>query len=164
MTLWAPGTIEGITPAILTRVCYTAARDHAAPTEIQDYMTAEEFDPSEYCDINPDAMPIRDVFTPEGDSAFDRVSRGKSDGEVFTLHGKEWRVKDCYGRPWRLELVADPSFIGRDFNEREIADALNATRPHPNPYVAVVEVEYSSRGYRAGYGVRVDGSLDLWYN
>jgi hypothetical protein len=157
MSLSSPGKLEGLTVDVIRRVCEQAHRDHQ--TEDKTYSA----------DLEPDKMPIRDIFPPTGDQTFDRVSLAMHEGETFWLHSVEWRIVNYHGCPWTCQAQNDVMDVRKgdkrtNIPEDVIARQLNAQRPHPNPYVCAIEIEYSSRGFRAGYGIRKDGRADIWYN
>lgn len=171
MGLWTPGKIENIvTPQLLRAVCEIARRDHAFIEEPTAYTKGRLLD--------ADQMPINELeaLDPEtGDGAFDRVSHAMHTGETFASpNGEKWRVENYHGRPWTLrrvetvaEAMANPTreVTVRTIPETDIAAWLTASNgPHPNPYVARVEVTYSHNGMRAGYGIRRKGQIELWYN
>lgn len=104
------------------------------------------------------------AINPPSDSAFDRCSVARSGNESFTIAGIVYRIADYWGTgamPWRVSSDCDatPRAI---YTSEEIARALNAARPHPDPYIGSVECAYDIRGHRALYGVRASGKIEIW--
>lgn len=145
--------MPALTIATLQRIASRAVNDHAGD--------------SGYGYLAPHNVTIT-AINPPSDLAFDRCSYGKSRGETFAHNGWTFRIQDYHGSgamPWRIVPAEETASIGNAvecISDRELADKLNAARPHPDPYVASVECTYDIRGHRALYGVRTSGELVLW--
>ena len=104
---------------------------------------------------------------PASDTAFDRCSFARWERETFTYDGRAWRIADYFGRSgsaWRCIPIDDekasPVAI---LSESALASVLTSQNgPHPDPYIASVELTYDVAGHRALYGIRASGSLVLW--
>lgn len=168
MGLWDAGKVEGVTPAIILAVCEQARKDHTF--ERDDLLPSDDLSYYPPVDIPAEDMPINELVeldpTAAGDGAFDRVSYAKAHDEIFKApNGSRWQVLNYHGKPWTLQDVDHPEIQVWTIPEKEIADWIIASNGlHPNPYVARIEVTYSSRGARAGYGIRKDGTFDCWYD
>lgn len=153
MGLWEPGTVNYVTPTIIHAVCKQAWIDHKGGEEFTGPLR------------NPKEMHVTELVALDaetGDGAFDRCSYAMRANEVFHLNGAEVHVTAYHGN-WSVDYV-DDSERGFRFDERTLADVLTKQNgPHPNPYVARIEVAYASVA-RAGYGIRRDGTFDLWYD
>ena len=177
VSLWEPGKIEGITPEIILNTCVTAYRDHVGMESPVPGFEAEHAADPPAKTLSPLDMPINEIGTVEGDQAFDRVSFAKWNKEKFIdpANGVEFEVADYFGsgdKPWRVQ---EPGWTSEEpeegvgpsklFTEAEIAAWLTEQNgPHPDPYVARIELTYNEKGHRAGYGIRKSGKCELWYN
>jgi len=173
--LYEPGKIDGLTAGMLQRVTQRAYDDHNFQPRECDCIVLDSNDPSRphdnYCSTNlfpvapmllPSQVAINEIAEPKEDQNFDRVSYGRWHEEHFWLGGERYKVITYHG-PWTC--VTDAGVVRRDIPERVIAHQLTwENGPHPDPYIAVVEVTYDTAGHRAGYGVRRSGSISIWYD
>jgi len=192
MTLWNPGTIEnvtfrnakrqlgmdGITLAQLREILKAIHADHCR-TERAEWESDEDY--ADYVEnhagnIPWDEMPIRDWKTAEeigGDSNFDLISQAawNETPVIVSFEGEEWKVSPRVGGT-ALIAVTDENRIARigswsgcKISEKDCADLIRASGfVNPDPYIGLIEVQYHSKGWRAGYGVRRSGAADCWYN
>lgn len=188
MGLWEPGSVSGLTVAMLQRVTSRAYADHVpraycdCGTEPGEPMAHAKWcrlaNPSDMAPmLAPHAMPINEIApmgsgAREGDSTFDRVSYGADHGQTFWYGGIEYALGRYYGK-WQCRAMNDGGVtsdvrtgdIRTDIPEDTIARQLDANcGAHPNPYIARIELTYDTVGHRAGYGIRRDGSPVLFYN
>lgn len=160
MSLWEPGQLD-IKIRTLRAVCEQAAHDHK---------------PGRWNEDGPEPlfwgqMTINEVThmpADHPDNQFDRCVFAKHNGEVFYRGGRCYRVTDWVASDrWRCEAVSRP-----DTCVTPRPDILNLSQSRlfellgegGNPFVALVEVTYNSKGHRAGYGVRRDGALSCFYD
>jgi hypothetical protein len=173
--LFTPGKITDLTAGMIQRVVAAAYRDHNYQPGPCDCTVLDSQDHSrphdDWCAMlrHPDAkvlspaeIVINEVAEPGGDQAFDRVAYARGEGERFWYDGGRYRVVDFPGR-WVCE--ADDGSRRPDIDQETIAWQLTLEHgPHPDPYIAVVEVTYDVDGHRAGYGVRRSGAVSCWYD
>lgn len=155
MGLFDPGKINYVTPTIILAVCKQAAEDHAGGIEFTGPLRAPE-------DMH--VTELVELDASKGDGTFDRCSHAMHTNETFKLNGSPCWITQYTGN-WWVEYLQP---IGNDrpfkFDDATLADVLTKQNgPHPNPYVARIEVAYASVA-RAGYGIRKDGTFDLWYD
>jgi len=159
MGLWSAGKINHVTPTVINAVCTQAVADHVGSEEFVGAIRApHEVEVNELVELPAEG---------ESDSAFDRCSHALWSGERFTIHGYTYCIAQYYGSGWRISRVIDNPelpYVPEKIGEVELAGILTAANgPHPNPYVARIEVTYAKVA-RAGYGIRKDGSFDIWYD
>lgn len=193
MGIYTPGTIEGLTAGMLQRVCARAVADHTPNTncDCRETLTVilPNSDPrnadghTDWCAsvvprdplaplLTPSTVTINEIRTVEGDKDFDRCSFARWANEEFQYNGWQYIIRDYHGTsgmPWRI-APANPENVtigdaAVNISERMLASLLTAQNgPHPDPYIALVEVTYDTAGHRAGYGVRRSGACSCFYD
>lgn len=156
MGLFDPGNIAGVTSATIMAVCKQAYADHREG--VGEWLLSIR---------KPEDMEVNELVeldASKGDGVFDRVSHAMHEGETFrSPKGETWKVTAYYLSSWELTSQDRPDSKVNVPEKDVYAWIMADCGEQPNPYVARIEVTYGTV-QRAGYGIRKDGTFDLWYN
>jgi len=184
MSLWNPGTLTGVfydnaherldmenvSREDLKNVLIKIADDHSydgGPEKIEDAYD-DFFDPSDYCNLNWYEMPIKDWITENrlgSDTDFDLLcAAADTEDYLFVMDGYLWKIYTAVGG-MRIDNGRGDNPTVYSYGIEKIAKAIRADGfVNPDPYVGLIEVQYNSKGYCAGYGIRQSGKAVCWYN